>query len=39
MSRYTVISSDCRAGADLRDYRTYLDARYHDRFDDWAAAT
>jgi len=34
--RYTVISADCHAGADLRDYKAYLEARYHDAFDDWA---
>ena len=34
--RYTVISADCHAGADLRDYKPYLESRYHDRFDDWA---
>ncbi len=36
MERYTVISADCHAGADLRDYKPYLEARYHDAFDDWA---
>ncbi len=36
MERYTVISSDCHAGADLRDYRPYLEARYLDAFDAWA---
>ncbi len=36
MERYTVISADCHAGADLRDYRPFLEARYHDDFDDWA---
>jgi predicted TIM-barrel fold metal-dependent hydrolase len=34
--RYTVISADCHAGADLRDYKPYLESRYHDSFDDWA---
>ena len=34
--RYTVISADCHAGADLRDYRPFLEARYLDDFDDWA---
>jgi predicted TIM-barrel fold metal-dependent hydrolase len=37
MDRYIVISSDCHAGADLLAYRDYLDARYHDDFDAWAA--
>jgi predicted TIM-barrel fold metal-dependent hydrolase len=35
--RYTVISSDCHAGADLLDYRDYLESRYHEQFDSWAA--
>ncbi|WP_425474231.1 amidohydrolase family protein [Streptomyces alboniger] len=35
--RYTVISADCHAGADLLDYRPYLESRHHEAFDDWAA--
>ena len=35
--RYTVISADCHAGADLLDYRPYLEKSYHDDFDAWAA--
>ena len=35
--RYTVISADCHAGADLLDYRPYLASRYHEAFDAWAA--
>ncbi|WP_030571340.1 amidohydrolase family protein [Streptomyces aureocirculatus] len=35
--RYTVISADCHAGADLLDYRPYLERRHHDAFDAWAA--
>jgi predicted TIM-barrel fold metal-dependent hydrolase len=35
--RYTVISADCHAGADLLDYRDYLDPAYRPDFDDWAA--
>lgn len=38
MDRYTVISADCHAGADLPAYRPYLEARYHDQFDRWLAA-
>ena len=38
MSRYCVISADCHAGADLRDYRPYLESRYHEAFDRWADA-
>jgi predicted TIM-barrel fold metal-dependent hydrolase len=36
--RYTVISSDGHAGADLLDYRPYLASSWHDEFDRWAAA-
>jgi len=36
MDRYIVISSDCHAGADLRDYRPFLESAYHAAFDDWA---
>ncbi|MCF2532460.1 amidohydrolase family protein [Yinghuangia soli] len=35
--RYTVISSDGHAGADLLDYRPYLAREHHDDFDAWAA--
>jgi predicted TIM-barrel fold metal-dependent hydrolase len=35
MRRYTVISSDCHAGADLADYRPYLETRWHEEFDRW----
>ncbi len=38
VDRYTVISADCHAGADLYDYRPYLESRYHDAFDAWAAS-
>ncbi len=37
MDRYLVISADCHAGADLPDYKPFLERRYHDEFDDWAA--
>jgi len=36
--RYTVISSDGHAGADLLDYKPYLATRWHDEFDAWAGA-
>ncbi len=36
MDRYTVISADCHAGADLLDYRDYLDPDFRDEFDSWA---
>ncbi|MFJ8823574.1 amidohydrolase family protein [Streptomyces sp. NPDC102467] len=35
--RYTVISADCHAGADLLDYKPYLERAHHDAFDAWAA--
>ena len=38
MDRYTVISSDCHAGADLVDYRPYLEERWHEPFDRWLEA-
>ena len=36
--RYTLISSDGHAGADLLDYRPYLPSALHDEFDAWAAS-
>jgi len=36
-SRYTVISTDTHAGADLHDYKPYLPQALHDDFDRWAA--
>jgi predicted TIM-barrel fold metal-dependent hydrolase len=33
---YALISTDCHAGADLWDYKPYLDRRWHDEFDAWA---
>lgn len=38
MDRYTVISADCHAGADLLDYKPYLEKSHHDDFDAWADA-
>ncbi len=35
MRRYTVISADCHAGADLAGYRPYLEGRWHEAFDRW----
>ena len=35
-SRYVVISVDGHAGADLRDYKPYLESSLHDEFDAWA---
>jgi predicted TIM-barrel fold metal-dependent hydrolase len=31
-----VISADGHCGADLRDYKPYLESRYHEDFDSWA---
>jgi predicted TIM-barrel fold metal-dependent hydrolase len=36
--RYTIISADGHAGAELREYKQYLSSRWHDDFDAWAAA-
>jgi predicted TIM-barrel fold metal-dependent hydrolase len=36
-ARYTVISADCHGGAQLDEYRPYLERRYLDDFDGWAA--
>jgi predicted TIM-barrel fold metal-dependent hydrolase len=35
---YVVISSDGHAGAPIREYKQYLEQRWHDDFDAWAAA-
>jgi predicted TIM-barrel fold metal-dependent hydrolase len=35
--RLVLISCDGHAGADLLDYRPYLEPRFHDEFDAWAA--
>ena len=32
---YVVISADCHGGANIVDYRPYLEPRYHDDFDAW----
>jgi predicted TIM-barrel fold metal-dependent hydrolase len=34
--RYVVISTDGHCGADLLDYKPYLEAKYHQDFDAWA---
>jgi predicted TIM-barrel fold metal-dependent hydrolase len=34
--RYIVISSDGHAGAQMHEYREYLESRYLDEFDEWA---
>ena len=35
--RQVLFSTDGHAGADLLEYKPYLEQRYHQRFDDWAA--
>ena len=35
---YIVISSDGHAGAQVHEYRDYLESKYHDEFDAWEAA-
>ena len=34
---YVVISADCHGGADVAEYRPYLESRHHDDFDAWLA--
>jgi predicted TIM-barrel fold metal-dependent hydrolase len=34
---YVVISADCHGGANVPDYRPYLESRHHDDFDAWLA--
>lgn len=36
-ANYVVISADCHGGGNVPDYRPYLEARYHDDFDEWFA--
>ncbi|MGO8872875.1 MAG: amidohydrolase family protein [Acidimicrobiales bacterium] len=36
--RYTIISADAHAGADIADYRPYLASRWHREFDEWAGS-
>jgi predicted TIM-barrel fold metal-dependent hydrolase len=33
---YATISTDTHCGADLKDYKPYLEKKYHDEFDAWA---
>ncbi|MEM9255882.1 MAG: amidohydrolase family protein [Pseudomonadota bacterium] len=35
MSKLTVISSDCHAGALPQDYKPYMDSKFHDASDAW----
>jgi predicted TIM-barrel fold metal-dependent hydrolase len=34
--RYVIVSADCHGGAELYEYRDYLERRHHDAFDAWA---
>jgi predicted TIM-barrel fold metal-dependent hydrolase len=36
IDRYMILSSDTHAGAELRQYKQYLDPRWHEDFDAWA---
>lgn len=36
--RYVVISADGHVGADLLDYKPYLESKWHEEFDAWAAS-
>jgi predicted TIM-barrel fold metal-dependent hydrolase len=33
--RYTIISADCHAGGSHVQYRDYLEAKWHEEFDEW----
>ena len=35
---YILISADAHAGADIRGYQPYLESKYHDDFEVWAAS-
>ena len=35
--RYIVISADGHAGGNIPDYRPYLESKWHEEFDVWAA--
>jgi predicted TIM-barrel fold metal-dependent hydrolase len=34
--RYVIISTDGHCGANLRDYKPYLESKWHEQFDAWA---
>ncbi len=36
-ANYVVVSADCHGGANVADYRPYLESQYHDDFDAWYA--
>ena len=33
-----IVSADCHAGAPIQGYRQYLESKWHDEFDAWAAS-
>ena len=35
---HIVISADAHCGADVRDYKQYLESKYHDDFESWATS-
>jgi predicted TIM-barrel fold metal-dependent hydrolase len=37
-NRYTIISADCHAGAEMYEYKGYLEKRFHEDFDAWATS-
>lgn len=38
IDRYMILSSDNHAGAEMRQYKAYLDREFHDDFEAWAAS-
>ncbi|MEO8694666.1 MAG: hypothetical protein ABI658_14170 [Acidimicrobiales bacterium] len=38
IDRYMILSSDTHAGAEMREYKKFLDRAWHDDFDAWADA-
>ena len=38
IDRYVVISADTHAGAELYEYKDYLESEWHDDFDAWASS-
>ena len=33
---HVIISADSHCGADLRQYKDYLETKFHNEFDEWA---
>jgi predicted TIM-barrel fold metal-dependent hydrolase len=38
IDRYMIISADTHAGAEIHEYKGYLESRWHEEFDAWVAA-